>query len=306
MGAGFAVEDAPREGPFVDDELIPLLSGCSAVIASMDGYTEKVFRSCPELKVISRWGAGVDSIDIKAATRHGIAVTNTPGFLAQSVADMAIGLMICVARRLVYANAISRAGTWTEVEGSAVHGKCLGIVGLGSIGTEVARRAEGFDMRIIASDPAPRQKEAAELGVEIVPLERLLKEADFVTLHAPLNPQTRNMVGEKQLRMMKPTAYLINTARGGLLDQPALLRALRDGWIAGAALDTLAIEPPSKDDPILKEERCIITPHSAFYTTEAVQRVNAQVCANIIDVLSGRMPEFIVNPEVLRPGGQRS
>ena len=297
LEAGFEVVDSPREGPFSEEELIPLLRGCSAVIASMDEYTERVFEECPELKVVSRWGTGVDSVDIDAATRHRVLVTNTPGLLADAVADMTFGLMICLARRIIEASAAVGNGSWREVEGVGVYGKCLGIVGLGSVGSAVARRAKGFRMRVLAYDAAPRKRRAEELGVELVSLDRLLSQADFVSLHASLTPENRHMIGERELRLMKKTAYLINTARGGLVDQRSLVRALQEGWIAGAALDTLEEEPPKENEPLLRIDRCLVTPHSAFYCTEAVREVNAQVCRNIIDAFSGRRPRFCVNPQ---------
>ncbi|MBC7288911.1 MAG: phosphoglycerate dehydrogenase, partial [Armatimonadetes bacterium] len=232
--AGFQVVEAAFAGRPSEDELISALQGFDAVIAGTEAYTERVLRSLPKLRAIARWGVGVDAIDVAAATRAGVAVLNTPGPIAESVADLTFALMLGIARRICEGDARVRAGKWGPVEGTLVWGKVLGIVGVGAIGTAVARRARGFNMTVLGYDPSPRP-EAAELGVEFVHLDTLLRRADFVTLHAPLTPETRNMIGRRELSLMKPTAYLINCARGGLVDQEALTEALRNGTIGGAA-----------------------------------------------------------------------
>jgi len=250
------------------------------------------------LKVVARWGVGVDAIDLQAATEAGVVIANTPGMVTVAVADHTLCLMLALCRKLPEEVEVAASCDWRHVEGGDLWRKCLGIVGFGSIGQAVARRAQGFSMKLLAYDPQPSVKVAEELGVELVGLDELLAEADIVTLHANLTEESAGLIGEAELRAMKPTAFFINAARGALVDQEALLCALEEEWIAGAALDTLAEEPPSPDDPILRAPNCLITPHNSSQTRETAARVNAQVCDNIIVALSGRRPRFVVNPQV--------
>lgn len=297
--AGYQVQLGPCDTSPQEHELIDLLSGCHAVVASNEAYTQRVFQQSPQLRVVARWGVGVDGIDLAAATDAGVIVANTPGFVTQAVADQTFCLMLALARRLPEQREVAASCDWQHVEGTDLWRKCLGIIGFGSIGRAVARRARGFEMRLLAHDLQPDQRAAAELGVELVALPELLSRADFVTLHANLTPQSQSLIGEADLRAMRPTAFFINAARGALVDQHALVRALKEGWIAGAALDVLAEEPPHPDAPILSAPNCIITPHNSSQTRETAAAVNAQVCENIIEALSGRRPKFVVNPEVL-------
>jgi len=298
IAAGYEVEDGPCAGTPTEEELIELLAECQAVIAGNEPYTRRVLQALPELRVIARWGVGVDAIDLQAATDAGVVVTNTPGGVTQAVADHTLCLMLALARRLPEEMSVAASCDWHHVEGSDLWRKCLGIIGFGSIGQAVARRAGGFEMRVLACDVRPDEQAAAELGVELVELRELLAEADFVTLHANLTEESAGLIGEAELRAMKPTARFINAARGALVDQEALLRALEEGWIAGAALDTLAEEPPGPEAPILRAPNCIITPHNSSQTRETAERVNAQVCENIIEALSGERPRFVVNAAV--------
>ncbi len=274
-----------------EGELIEALRGYDASVAGMEPYTRAVFEALPDLKVVSRWGVGVDSIDLQAATDHGVVIANTPGMVTEAVADHTFCLMLALSRRLVEEMDVARGLDW-------LWRKTLGIVGFGSIGRAVARRARGFTMRVLAYDPAPRPEAAGALGVDLVGLDELLAAADIVVLHANVTDESRGMIGEAQLRAMKPTALFVNAARGALVDQSALARALEEGWIAGAALDALDPEPPAADDPILRAPNCIITPHNSSQTAETSRRVNAQVCESIINVLAGRRPRFVVNPVV--------
>ncbi len=296
--AGYQVELGPCDNAPSEGELIELLAGCGAVVASMEPYTQRVFQGLPELKVVARWGVGVDAIDLQAATEAGVVIANTPGMVTTAVADHTFCLMLALCRKLPEEIEVAASCDWRHVEGTDLWRKCLGIVGFGSIGQAVARRARGFEMRVLAYDVAPDERAAEELGVELVDLPALLAEADLVTLHANLTEQSAGLIGEAELRAMKPTAFFINAARGALADQEALLRALEEGWIAGAALDTLAEEPPSPDDPILRAPNCLITPHNSSQTRETAAAVNQQVCENIMEALSGRRPRFVVNPEV--------
>lgn len=288
----------PRESPLSEAELLPLLAGIDGIIAGTDELTAAVIRAAPRLKVISRRGVGFETVDVQAATECGVVVTNVPALNADAVADFAFAMLLDAARGLSWMDRQMKAGVWKVVAGRQVWGKTLGIVGLGNIGKAVARRARGFDMRILAHDICPDLAFAAEHGVELVSLNRLLAEADFVTLHCSLTPETRGLIGEAELRTMKPEACLINAARGAIVDEAALLRALEQGWIAGAALDAFEREPLPLDHPFLKQDRLVLTPHSAFNTLEATAAVNLQAARNCVAVLLGERPASVVNPEV--------
>lgn len=299
LNAGFELVDAPPRAPFDEDAIIELLQGFDAVIADSDAYTEHVFAACPQLKLVSRWGVGVDSIDIAAATRHGVMVTNTPGIIRDSVADLAFMFVLGLARRLREGDGLMRSGGWRKVTGANVGGATIGIIGLGDIGTCTARRAHGFGMTILAHDPFPRHEIAHELGVRFVDLDTLLQDSDFVTLHCNATADNRNFIGARELSLMKPTAYLINCARGSLVDEAALVRALQDGTIAGAGLDVYAREPPEKDNPLFSMDNVLLMPHTATMDRRTISRVSARVTENTLDALEGRRPQSILNPEVM-------
>ena len=257
----------------------------------------------PNLKVISNYAVGFDNIDVEAATERGIVVTNTPGVLTETTADLAWALLMAVARRIVEADKFTRAGKFkgwspTLLLGTDVYGKTLGIIGFGRIGRAVARRAKGFDMRVLYYDVerAPEEVER-ELNAQYVDLETLLKESDYISIHTPLTPETRHMIGERELRMMKPTAYLINTARGPIVDEAALVRALKEGWIKGAALDVFENEPELT--PGLAElDNVVLAPHIGSASTETRSKMADMAVDNLLSVLRGERPENIVNPEV--------
>jgi D-3-phosphoglycerate dehydrogenase len=263
----------------------------------LDEVTAKVIAAGKHLKVISRYGVGVDKVDLEAATAAGVVVTNTPGANSIAVAELTLGLMLALARRIPQHNASTRAGSWSRVTGIELAGKTLGIVGLGWISREMIRRASAFDMRIVVQSRYPDKGLADQYGVEYVPLERLLKESDFVSLHCTITPERADLIGEKALRAMKPTSYLINTARGELVDEEALYRALREGWIAGAASDVFTQEPPT-GNPLLELDNFIVTPHLGATTHESVQRMGVLASENALKVLRGERPLYVVNPEV--------
>ncbi len=281
-----------------EDELIALLRDADGVIAGGELYTPRVLAAVPRLKVISRWGIGVDAVDLAAATENGIVVTNTPYLTTPGVADLTFGLLLSVARRIPECDRLVRAGGWQEMYGADVWQQCLGLVGFGSIGQAVAHRARGFDMRVLAYDIAPNRQAAAELGVELTDLDTLLREADFVSLHCSATPENRGMIGRRELALMKPTAFLINAARGSLVDEPALVEALRNRTIAGAALDVHASEPPPPTYPLRELDNCVMTPHTASMTPRVIAHVSRQAVANLLAVLHGQRPEYVVNPEV--------
>src|SRR6185436_7183199 len=251
------------------------------------------------LKLISRWGVGYDAIDVPAATKHGIIVAYTPGLLNETVADCAFALLLTLARRIHLGHVGMAQGEWNPVWGNDVFGKTLGIVGCGRIGCAVARRASGFNMRLLGYDVAPND-EGRKLGIEFVSLDDLLAQSDFISLHAALTPQNRGLLGEAQLGRMKPTAYLINTARGALVDEAALVRALEHRIIGGAALDAFSVEPLPADHPLRKAPNVLLTPHLASFARETGERVSMAAAEAIVQVVNKRRPQWIVNPEVFK------
>ncbi len=297
--AGCELIIPPKFGPHPAETLQPLLEGNDAVLASMDKFTADVLHSpaAASLKIISRWGVGYDAIDISAASGEGIVVAYTPGLLNETVADFAFALLLALARRVHIGHLTMSGGQWQGAWGHDVFGKTLGIVGCGRIGQAVARRAAGFNLRLLGYDVAP-SPEAEKLGIQLVSLDELLARSDFLSLHAALTPQNRGLIGEAQLRRMKPTAYLINTARGALVDEAALVRALHEKWIGGAALDAFVMEPLPPDHPLRNAPNLLLTPHLASFARETGERVSLAAAQAIADLMAGRRPQFVVNPEV--------
>jgi phosphoglycerate dehydrogenase-like enzyme len=294
MAAGAEIVPAPRPGPLPEEELTPCLAGCDAVIASSDPYTHAVLQASPRLRLIARWGVGVDSIDLAAATESGVFVANTPGLTTEAVADYTFAMILALARRLCPARELMAAGGWGEFRGVDVWRKSLGIVGFGAIGRAVARRAAGFSMSILAHDPHVAEDAVRAAGARPVSLTQLLAEADFVTLHAALMPETAGLIDEAALRAMKPTAFLINAARGGLIDEAALLRGLQGDWIAGAALDVYTDEPLPPTHPLRRLPNCLALPHNAFNSVETAAAVNRAVVENVLAVMRGEPPPGLV------------
>lgn len=258
--------------------------------------------AAPKLLVISNMATGYDNVDVPAATERGVLVTRTPGVLSETTADFAFALILAAARRVVEGDRYVREGKWETwgpetLLGLDVYGATLGIVGLGGIGREVAKRARGFGMRLLYTGPSRKPDAERELGVSYRPLEDLLRESDFVTLHAPLKAETKHMINGDSLRLMKPTAVLVNTGRGPLVDQKALYEALRDGVIFTAALDVTDPEPIAMDDPLLTLSNAIITPHIASASVATRSRMALLAAENLLTALRGEMPPHAVNPE---------
>ncbi len=292
-GSGYQVVESPLDRPLKEAEMVELIGDVDGAILGLDEVTAKVIEAGRKLKVLSRYGVGVDAVDLKAATAAGVVVTNTPGTNHIAVAELTLGLMLSVARRIPQHNNIAKAGEWKRVTGTELAGKTLGIIGLGQISREVIKRAFAFDMHVLVSTGYPDKA----LKVEYVPLERLLAESDFVSLHCSLTPSRVNLIGEARLRSMKPTSYLINTARGELIDEGILYRALKEGWIAGAASDVFVKEPPT-GNPLLELDSFIATPHTGANTRESVLRMGVLAVENALQVLRGERPAYVVNPEV--------
>ncbi|MHB0869618.1 MAG: phosphoglycerate dehydrogenase [Chloroflexota bacterium] len=286
------------------EELIRIIPGYDAlVVRSETKVTAEVIEAGTGLQVIGRAGVGIDNIDVAAATRRGIVVVNAPTGNNIAAAEHTIGMMLAVARNIPQAYLSLRAGNWqrSKFMGVELRDKLLGVAGLGKIGTEVARRAQGLEMQVIAYDPYLSAEHAKRLGIEAVTLDELLRRADFVTIHVPLTPQTRGLIGAEQLRRMKPTARLINCARGGVVDEAALLEALDSGIIAGAALDVFAHEPLPADSPLLRSDKVVVTPHLAGSTVEAQVGVALDVAEQIAAVLRGQSARYAVNAPVILP-----
>ena len=295
-----------RQEPPSKRELIRNLPKFDAVICLLtDRFDEQVLTAAPALRVISTMSAGFDHIDVKKATENGIYVTNTPGVLTDATADFAWTLLMAAARRIGEAERYVRGRKWrigwspTLLLSGAIHGKTLGILGLGRIGAAVAERAKGFNMRVIYHDAersSPERERA--LGVQFVELEELLRAADFVSLHTPLTPETRNLINEDRLRMMKDTSVLINTSRGPIVDEKALAKALRQSWIAAAGLDVYEKEPISPKSPLLRLQNVVLAPHIASATRESRSKMSEIAAANLLALLRGERPPHFVNPEV--------
>lgn len=281
------------------DELLNIIPEYVAlVVRSETKVTKDVIEKGKNLKVIGRAGVGVDNIDVEEATRKGILVVNAPEGNTIAACEHTIGLMLAISRKIPQSFFVLRQGKWERKNfiGNELYGKTLGLVGLGRIGSEVAKRAKSFRMRIIAYDPFISPEKAKELEVELFnDLHALLKEADYVSLHLPLTQETKNLIGKKELEMMKPTAYLINCARGGLVDEDALFEALKEKKIAGAALDVFKNEPINPDNPLLTLDNVVLTPHLGASTQEAQEKVALIVAEDIIKFFKGEMITHAVN-----------
>lgn len=270
-------------------------AGADALLVQFATIGPALIESLTRCQVISRYGIGVDMIDLAAAARAGIPVANVPDFCIDEVSTQAIGFLIDLNRRTVPLNAHVHAGRWGTpprvTPPRRVAGQVLGIVGLGAIGRAVAVKAQALGLRVLAHDPYA----SGAPGVEMAGLDELLAQADYLSLHCPLTEQTRGLIGAAQLSAMKPTAYLLNLARGPVVDQAALLASLEAGQLAGAALDVLATEPPAADDPLLGRDDVLLTPHSASWSAESAEQLRRDAAQNVVDVLAGRTPRSVVN-----------
>ncbi len=300
---GFTVDLTPQGKKISEEDLIRVLPEYDAVIVGMEKMTERVLEVSNKLKIVAKHGAGVDNIDVKAASIRGIVVTSAPGTNSDAVADLTIGLFLSLARSIPFADRSVKEGGWPRVVGTQVNGKVLGIIGLGQIGKRVARRALGFDMKVIAFDLIKDEAFAQKWGIDYLSLEEVLVQSDFLSIHIPLDPSTRGLIGERELRLMKKEAYLVNISRGNIIDEEALYRVLTERSIQGAALDVFSSEPPM-GSPLLSVENVILTPHMGAYTVEALRETGMISVRGIVDLFEGRRPQFAINPEVLKETGQ--
>jgi D-3-phosphoglycerate dehydrogenase len=283
-------------------ELIELAPQADAILTCWKQVPPAALEAAPRCLIVSRYGIGLDNIPVDQATRLGIVVTNVPDFCLEEVSDHTMALLLACARRIVQFSQATRAGVWNLKLGQPIfrlRGQTLGLIGYGNIAKTLAPKAAAFGLKIIAYTPRLEPGALEPFGTATQDLDELLRQADYVSIHAPLTEQTRRLIDARALRLMKPTAYLINTSRGAIVDEAALHQALTEGWIAGAALDVLAQEPAAPTDPLLALENVILTPHAAFYSETAVAELAEKAAVHVAQVLRGKIPTNVVNLTVL-------
>jgi len=283
----------PYGRPLTQEELIELLPGCDGYIAGLDYVDASVIAACDKLRVISRYGAGVDRVDLAAAKEKGITVCNTPGANAQAVADLTLGLILAVARKIPVLDADVRAGGWRRSTGVELYGKTIGILGLGAIGKAVAKRAQGFSMKVLAYDPYMDQAYAAEHDITSTTIDQIVREADVICLHLPYMPETRHIISGELMSKMKKGVIIINTSRGGLIDEDAAAVLLESGHLGGLGLDAFEVEPVG-ETPLSAFDNVVLTPHTAAHTHEATANMANMAVQNLIDVLSGQECPYVI------------
>ena len=284
--------------PDSESELIERIQDSEAVInirSSVD-FTEAVFASCPDLGIVSLWGTGTDHVSLDAAVRHGITVTNTPGVSAVAMAEHSLTLMLATARHIPQVDSETKAGGWPRALGTQLHGKTLGVIGLGAIGRQTVRIAKGIGMRVVAWTMHPSSVLSDELGVGLVELEELYRSSDVVSLHLRQSPSTVGLIGAREFGWMKPTAIFINTARGPIVDETALIEALEEKRIAAAGLDVFNIEPLPEEHPFTRLSNIVLTPHSGGITREALEMGLKMAIDNVFDFFEGQPAHVVVAP----------
>jgi len=297
------IEVNPYDGVLTKEEIMEGLKGKDGLLCLLtDTIDEEVISSEPNLKMIASYAVGYNNIDVKAATKRGIPVSSTPGVLTDATAEMAWALLFSVARRVAKGDKFTRSGKFKGWDpmlmlGQEITGKTLGIIGAGRIGTCFALKSKGFNMKILYVDSKTNEILENELGAKKVELNALLKKSDFISLHVPLLSSTHHLIGEQELRMMKKTAVLINTSRGPVIDEKALVKALKDGWIFGAGLDVYENEPHVEKE-LLKLSNVVLQPHSASATVESRTKMAIMAAENMLAGLKGEMPPNCVNPDI--------
>jgi D-3-phosphoglycerate dehydrogenase len=285
-----------------EEEIIALARDADAILNCYAKITARVIAGLERCRVIARYGIGVDNVDVAAATEAGIVVTNVPDYCIDEVSDHALALLLALARRIVAADGAVKTGAWAVVAHAGIRrlrGQVLGLLGFGKIGRALAAKAQALGMKVLVYDPYIDSALIAPAGVEAVTFDKLLAEADAISIHVPLTPDTHNLIGEQELACMKPTAFLINTSRGGIVDEQALAAALKENRLGGAALDVLSGEPPSQDHPLRQAPNLILTPHLAFYSKESVIELQTKAAEEVARALKGEPPRSPVNSEVL-------
>ncbi len=282
-----------------EEDLIRACKEADGLLNQYSLLTRRVFENLPKCKVVARYGVGVDSVDLRAATDLGILVANVPDYCMDEVANQTIAMMLALMRKVAFFDQKVKSGQWDFRQGRPIHrlkGKTMGLVGSGRIGLELAKRIAAFGVNVIAFDPYIKK---APEGVELKDLDTVLKESDFISIHCPLNDSTRHLIGEREFRKMEKKPLLINTSRGPIVDEKALIQALREGFVSGAGLDVLEKEPPDSQNPLLKMENVILSPHIGYYSVESISELKRRTAKNVVDVLMGRWPKSVVNPEII-------
>ncbi len=304
-----SIEEEKDEFAKIGSELIlaqvqeerALIRACREADGLLNQYaplTRRVLENLPNCKVVSRYGVGVDSVDLKAATDLGIIVANVPDYCMDEVADQTVSMLLGLIRKTAFFDQKVKSGQWDFRQGIPIYrtrGKTLGLIGCGKIGLEVAKRISAFGLRVIAFDPYIEKPHEV---IELKDIDTVLKESDFISIHCPLNDSTRHLIGDEAFKKMEKRPILINTSRGPIIDEKALIQALKEGLISGAGLDVLEKEPPDSQNPLLKMENVILTPHVSFYSVESISELKRRTAKNVADVLTGRWPRSVVNREV--------
>jgi D-3-phosphoglycerate dehydrogenase / 2-oxoglutarate reductase len=284
------------------EEVRAAAAGADAILNCYAPMPTEVIRTLDRCVVIARYGIGIDTIDLDEATSKGIVVTNVPDYCIDEVSDHALALIMSLARGVAILDRHVRAGSWTPSDARPIHrlrGRTLGLVGFGRIARALATKSTALGFRVVTTDPFVPDEAVREVDVEPMTLEELLASADVVSVHAPLTTDSHHLIGEAELGLMKPGAILVNTSRGPLIDIDALRVALDEGRLGGAGLDVLEVEPPAADDPLLRRDDVIVTPHAAFYSEESVQELQRKAVEQVIEALAGRTPPYAVNAEAL-------
>ncbi len=298
LGASLVMADEPTlEG------ILKVASQADALLVTYGKITAEVIAGLEKCKVIGRFGLGVDNIDVEAATRAGIAVVYVPDYCVDEVSDHAMALLLDLARKVSFSNQLVQSGRW-EMSAvaplSRLRGRTLGLAGFGRIPRALAPKAQAFGLKVITCDPYVDKAVAGALDVEIVDFKTLLKTSDYLSIHVPMMPETKHLFNADAFSQMKPEALIVNTARGPLVDTDALARALDAGQLAGAALDVMPVEPPPDNSPLLGRDNVILTPHTAFYSMEALAELQTKAARGVVDVLTGKKPVYPINPDVLK------
>jgi D-3-phosphoglycerate dehydrogenase len=305
-----SIEEEKDEFAKIGSELIlaqvqeerELIRACREADGLLNQYaplTRRVLENLPNCKVVSRYGVGVDSVDLKAATDLGIIVANVPDYCMDEVADQTVSMLLGLIRKTAFFDQKVKSGQWDFRQGIPIYrtrGKTLGLIGCGKIGLEVAKRISALGLRVIAFDPYIEKPHEV---IELKDIDTVLKESDFISIHCPLNDSTRHLIGDEAFKKMEKRPILINTSRGPIIDEKALIQALKEGLISGAGLDVLEKEPPDSQNPLLKMENVILTPHVSFYSVESISELKRRTAKNVADVLTGRWPRSVVNREVV-------
>ena len=282
-----------------EKDLIRFCKDADGILNQYALLTRKVLESLPKCKVISRYGVGVDSVDLKAATDLGMIVANVPDYCMDEVANQTIAMILTLIRKTAFFDRKVKSGEWDFHSGIPIYrtkGKTLGLIGCGRIGLEVAKRISAFGVKMMTFDPYLKR---APEGIELKDFDTVLRESDFISIHCPLNDSTRHLIGEKEFKKMEKKPFLINTSRGPIVDEKALLQALGEGLLSGAGLDVLEKEPPDTQSPLLKMENVVLSPHVGFYSVESISELKRRTAQNVSDVLMGKRPGSVVNHQVL-------